>query len=146
MKSVSSPRASFRKLDPSWLPATPQVDADGLPDLFSIAPVVVLHFWAAWNGYDRDLDRHLQVLAPLLEGRLVVRAVNIDRECNWPLARACRLVNIPALVCFVSREHHEALVGLREFRETQAKLLEWAEVGRASAQPAAASAGPASSC
>ncbi len=36
-----------------WNPGTPAETAANLPAVLAGHPVVVIHFWAAWNGVDR---------------------------------------------------------------------------------------------
>ena len=46
---------------PPWQPSSPPVDADVFPDLIEGPPTVV-HFWAPWNPYDKQLDANLQAV------------------------------------------------------------------------------------
>src|SRR5881394_1504631 len=44
---------------PQWSPSSPPVEAEQFEDVIAGATVIV-HFWAPWNPYDKQLDANLQ--------------------------------------------------------------------------------------
>jgi thiol-disulfide isomerase/thioredoxin len=112
-------------LDPSWRPTLPPVDAETLPGLLAEHRVVVLHCWAAWNGYDRQMDAVLRGLVPLFAGQVVFYSLNTDLEAGWPLLRVWGVLNLPALVCLIDGDRHETLIGLKTEVALEVKVREW---------------------
>jgi len=98
------------------------VTAADLPTVLAGNPVVVLHFWAAWNGYDRRFDLTLAAIRREFEGRAVFRSIDIDEPELVPFCRACAVVNVPALGFFARGERVETVIGMRSGDELRAKL------------------------
>ena len=120
MKSIPRPV-------PEWQPSSPGIeDPSSLNDLLSRRSVVVVHFWAPWNGYDIVMDERLQALMPDYADRIALVSINFDNPHMVYLFRECNVLNLPALACFVEGRHSDTLIGMRS-EEALAELLDkWA--------------------
>jgi hypothetical protein len=66
--------------DDAWRPGAPPVTAGDL----AACEVLVLHYWAIWDRYDRDMDRLLAPLREEFAGRICFRSCDTDRPENRP--------------------------------------------------------------
>ena len=132
MKMPGTPRENYRPR-PGWRPESPAVTAAELEAVVRSYPVVVIHLWAPWNGYDYPADQALQELRKEFEDRIHFRSFDIDTdpaEEEWPVLRRVNWGwTIPALACMVHGEYHESVVGLAGIQKCRDKLREWAELG-----------------
>lgn len=114
---------------PGWRPNAPAVTFDELSAAFTRHPVVVIHFWAIWNGYDRPMDSRLQSLRAEFGAQVAFYSYDTDApsEAGWEFLRDIRLMNLPALSCFIHGGHHETLIGLRDPAMLREKLAEWGQ-------------------
>lgn len=96
-----------------WEPAAPPIDAATFEGLVATEAFVVIHFWAEWDAYDRQLDRALGSVRAEFAGRVAFRSADVDRPDLVPVCRACGVVNVPALACFAHGRLVDTLVGLR---------------------------------
>lgn len=69
-----------------WRPHFTAVNADVLPDVLTQNPAVVLHFWASWCDYCRELDRLLQLVQSEQPSDLTVLSISVDDAVNRTLA------------------------------------------------------------
>lgn len=114
--------------DTGWRPGTPPVTAED----FASCPLLVVHYWATWDIYDREMDRRLAPSCEEFTGRICFRACDIDRAENRPFIHG--LANVPALGLFVRGTLTRHVIGLREtdeLRRTFEKLLAQPEVSAA---------------
>src|SRR5579862_5233533 len=110
-----------------WSPLSPAVTAAELPQVLTTHSVVVLHFWAVWDGNDRLMDAKIQAVRPHYADRIVFYAMDVDLESNWPLLQHCQLLNIPAIACFIHGSWLETSIGLRTIEQMHATLQGWLE-------------------
>jgi thiol-disulfide isomerase/thioredoxin len=61
-----------------WRPSSPPVSATDLSAVLTGNPVVIIHFWAAWNGADRLFDPKLANVRAEFEGRIEFRSADVD--------------------------------------------------------------------
>ena len=112
----------------SWLPLSPATTAEELPQAFAAHSVVVVHFWAIWNGHDRRMDATIQAVRPHYADRIAFYAMDVDLESNWPLLRQYRVMSIPAIACFIHGTWLETSVGALSIVQLYAKLQAWLEI------------------
>ena len=94
-----------------WRPSSPPVSAADLSAVLTGNPVVIIHFWAAWNGVDRLFDPKLANVRAEFEGRIEFRSADVsDPDLVW-FCRECEVVNVPALGCFVDGERVKTIIG-----------------------------------
>ena len=109
-----------------WHPESPPIDAAEFEALIATEAFVVLHFWAEWDIYDRQLDRALAPVRAEFADRVAFRSADVDQLDLVPVCRTCDIVNVPALVCFARGRREHTLVGLRpstELRQLVAGLV-----------------------
>lgn len=111
----------------AWHPSTAALDFRDWSEALSGNPVVVVHVWAAWDRHDRDMDARLAAVRPAHEPDILFLSLDCDREDAVPLLRACSVINIPALICFVRSRFHETRVGLYTEQALNAQLRAWRE-------------------
>ena len=109
---------------PDWLPAVAAVLPEDFDRAITNNPVVVVHFWASWNAYDRQMDAWLWTLRPQFEPRVTLLSFDTGPEEAWGVCRRLGLSNLPALVCFVGGQHHATRLGSRA--EVESRLRAWA--------------------
>jgi thioredoxin-like negative regulator of GroEL len=100
-----------------WQPEAPPIDPVAFEMIVATEPFVVLHFWAVWDAYDRHLDRALQPVRAEFADRVTFRSADVDQPDLVPVCRACDVVNVPALACFVHGQRECTLVGVRSTAE-----------------------------
>ena len=94
-----------------WNPLTPAFDVTRSEIIFHQNRIVVIHFWAKWNPIDREMDAVIQDLRPLYQNKIAIYSLDVDPETNWKLPRECRIINVPALGCFVNGKLLETNTG-----------------------------------
>jgi thioredoxin-like negative regulator of GroEL len=105
-----------------WQPSTPGVSADVFADVIE-GSATVIHFWAPWNPYDRELDKNLQAVKGEFEKRIRFYSVNTDETAYSEIVERYHVAALPALLCFVNgkvrgRFHGvETVEALRTFLE-----------------------------
>jgi thioredoxin 1 len=85
---------------PQWHPSTPAVDAESFNDLIE-GPPTIIHFWAPWNPYDKQLDAALEQLRPAYK-RLRFFSANTDDTAFTPIVDAHHVAALPTLLCFAN--------------------------------------------
>ena len=118
----------------SWSPLSPAITAEELPQALAMNSVVVLHFWAIWDGNDRVMDATIQAVRPHYADRIAFYAMDLDQEINWPLLRQWRVLSIPAIACFIEGRWLESSIGLRTVEQMHSTLQAWLEAA-SSKQP-----------
>jgi thioredoxin-like negative regulator of GroEL len=87
------------------------VTAADLAAVLIANPVVVVHFWADWNGVDRLFDPKLANVRREFDGRIAFRSADVDDADLASFCRESGVVNVPALGCFVGGKHVKTIVG-----------------------------------
>jgi thioredoxin-like negative regulator of GroEL len=90
--------------------------------LLAAHPVVVVHFWAAWNGVDRWFDPQFRTVREEFAGRIEFRSADVDDPGLNDVCRECEVVNVPALVCCVRGRRVETIIGARPAEELRARF------------------------
>jgi thioredoxin 1 len=110
---VSSFAAERLEMAQPWQPDSPSVTAAELPALLTEEPVVVIHFWAAWNGVERQFEPRFALLRREFEQRIAFRSADVDDPELQEFCRDSEVVNVPALGCFVRGRRIKTIVGAR---------------------------------
>jgi thiol-disulfide isomerase/thioredoxin len=106
-----------------WRPGSPPVTAADLPAVLASGPVVVIHFWAAWNGVDRLFEPQFAAVRREFEGRIAFRSADVDEPDLEPFCRESGVVNVPALGCFVRGRRVKTIIGARPEDELRAEFI-----------------------
>ena len=96
-----------------WTPNTPPIRAADRLSVLADNTVVIIHFWAAWNGVDRLFAPVLEGVWSDFEGRIAFRSADVDDVDLVEFCRECKVVNVPALGCFVGGQRVKTIVGCR---------------------------------
>jgi thioredoxin-like negative regulator of GroEL len=117
---MSDPRSQ-----PKWVPSSPAVEADFFEDLIAGPPVIV-HFWAPWNPYDKQLDANLQAVRKKFP-KLRFYAANADDTAFSPIIEAHHVAALPALVCFANSRPRGRFHGVETPEALEAFLTEMSQ-------------------
>lgn len=115
----------------TWTPNAPAITPVEVPAVIGRHPVVVIHFWAVWNNHDRRMNTILKWERIGLGGRIAFFSLDMDLFTaeNADLLHELRVLNIPALACFIHGRHHATAIGMRPGRGIREMLREWARAG-----------------
>jgi thioredoxin-like negative regulator of GroEL len=81
-------------------------------DFIKSKPITVIHFRADWNGIDLEQRENLSRVDPNYACDVRFGAVDIDDPKFRDLARALKILNIPALAYYQDGKHLETVIGL----------------------------------
>ena len=109
----------------AWTPKTPLIAAPTLSSELPAIPLAVVHFWAAWNNVDRQMDELIQAVRPRFQDRIAFFALETDAKSAHDLCRECKVINLPALVFFRDGKRIETLIGLRPEAELVETINRW---------------------
>ena len=109
---------------PGFRPSTPPVTSATIEDVLAAHPMVVIHFWAEWNGVDPPMDQSIREIQPDFHPSVYFVSCNIDAPENVDLCNRCNVVNIPFLAVFVGGEQRRGVMGLRSPDELFSELEE----------------------
>jgi len=110
---------------PKWLPSSPPVEADQFEDLIA-GPSVIIHFWAPWNPYDKQLDANLQQARKKFP-RLRFYSANADDTAFTPIIDTYHVAALPALVCFTNSRPRGRFHGVETPEALEAFLTEMSQ-------------------
>lgn len=111
---------------PGWEPNATPIGPAELPDVLAEHEVVLIHFWASWNGYDRVVDERIHHLLPEFNGAVASFACNFDDANNHKICSDWNVTNVPTIVAFRHGEKRKVVVGVRsrhELRQIVAEIL-----------------------
>ena len=109
----------------AWRPTTSEVTPDSFEEAVSNHKLIVLHFWAGWNQYDRQIDAVLAEIESEYEGRVFFGSVDADHHGHWKRCREFGIVNLPAIASFANGKYIETIIGMRSKEVLSKKLKEW---------------------
>jgi thioredoxin-like negative regulator of GroEL len=112
-------------MEPEWRPSSQPLNAASLPEALAHYPVVVLHFWAAWNRVDRLFDDRPRAIRDEFAGRIVFGAIDADDPGHQEFIRHCHVGNLPAFACFIRGERAGTVVGSRPVKELRRQFVAW---------------------
>jgi len=110
---------------PRWLPSSPPVEAEQFEDVIAGATVIV-HFWAPWNPYDKQLDANLQLVRKQFP-RLQFYSANTDDTAFTPIVERFNVAALPALVCFTRSRTQGRFIGVETLQALEAFLTEMSQ-------------------
>ncbi len=84
--------------------------------------LVVIHFWAEWNGYDKLLKEILNGLAVEFEEKVKFCSLDVDQQQFIGFLRSLPLPNIPALAYYKDGNKIALEIGLRKKKYIQNKI------------------------
>lgn len=107
--------------DSEFRPSCPAVTARSIDEILETNFAVVVHFWAAWNKHDFQMDSYINRLRGGFADVCFV-SCDVDLPENRTLCERCGVTNIPNLTLFVSGERRRGIVGLRPIDALRKKL------------------------
>ena len=110
--------------DSAWRPKATPLTGDSFQDVLSNEEDIAVHFWAAWNQYESEMDKLIQKLEPRLSGWITFYSCNIDDPLNVELCKELGVVSVPCLLVFRSGKKQAHIIGLRDEMELAAEVLE----------------------
>jgi len=112
----------FYRPVPGFRPSTPAVTGKTYANELTEHSVVVIHFWAEWNGVDVPMDASIQDIKTNFKGRIHFVSCDSDSSDNHDLCKLCNVVNIPFLAIFVDGHPECGIMGLRPVDELADEL------------------------
>src|SRR3954470_158757 len=95
-----------------WAPAYRPLDPAEVPAIAAAGGLLVVHFWAPWNGADRKDNPALVPVRDHFGTRAVFRSANVDDTANDRIRVQCQVVNVPTVAGLLAGHHLGARVGL----------------------------------
>ena len=87
--------------------------------------LLVVHFWAPWNGIDWRFARDLAPLSEHFGGRAVFRSANVDDPEVQPLMGPCGVVNVPTVAGLFGGACVGRLVGVYPAHDLAVFVAAW---------------------
>lgn len=109
----------------TWRPTTSEVLPQSFDKAISNHRLVVLHFWAGWNEYDKRMAEALEEIEAEYKGRVFFGSVNTDHRGHWQRCKDLGILNLPALASFANGKHMERVIGMKAKEELSKKMKEW---------------------
>lgn len=106
-----------------WTPSSPALSAETFVSTLQRHPFVAIHFWAPWNGYDREFDKRLARLREEFGTQIVFRSVNVDDAGLAAVCVTAPVLNVPALGIWRHGLRDRVLIGLRD-EDSLRRILE----------------------
>lgn len=107
---------------PGFVPKTPPVTSASIVPITNAHPVVVVHFWAAWNGADPRMDERLSRVVNRLSFDAYFTSCNVDDPECTDLFNRCGVANIPYLGVFVDGALRPGIMGLLDVDDLVSRL------------------------
>src|SRR5882762_6947549 len=95
-----------------WMPVSPAIDSNTFDSSVGRNGIIVVHFWAIWDRYDRTMDAMIQELRPIYDGRIKFFSFNVDPQMNWNITVKYLIKSVPALGVFIDGAWLETMIGL----------------------------------
>lgn len=96
-----------------WAPPYRSLDPAESPAIAAAGALLVVHFWAPWNGSDRKYNPALISVRDHFGTRAVFRSVNVDDPACERVRAQCQVVNVPMVAGLLAGRRLGAMVGLR---------------------------------
>ena len=93
---------------PGFHPSTPAVTSTSCDAVVAAHPIVVVHFWAVWNGVDPVMDQG--IANAKFDAHFV--SCDIDDPACLDLCKQCGIATVPTLAVFVGGELRPPIIGL----------------------------------
>jgi thioredoxin-like negative regulator of GroEL len=111
---------------PPYRPWVPEEAAE----VAAAGGLLVVHFWAAWNGVDRQYKPELIPVRDHFGGRAVFRSADVDEPAVAQLAMQWRVNAVPMVAGGIGGALVEGVVGLRPAAELVTRVGEWVRRAR----------------
>ena len=109
---------------PDFTPSSPAVTSDTIAGFLTRHGIVVVHFWAVWNGVDPLMDSRLIEIRGRLPDGVQYASCNIDDPFCFDFAKSVGVVNVPWLAVFVDGLHAGNICGLSDTDPLVTELLD----------------------
>jgi thioredoxin-like negative regulator of GroEL len=109
---------------PGFVPKTPPVTSASIASVMDAHTVVVIHFWAAWNGADPPMDERLASITGRLPFKTHFTSCNVDDPECVDLCKRCGVANIPYLAVIVDGELRPGIMGLHDVDDIVSQLTD----------------------
>lgn len=90
-----------------WQPSAPR---------FTVAdfqlPRLIVHYWAAWNGYDLKMDANLESVMEQFAGRVQFRSIDFDNPEFQDVRHDAGVIHVPTLVFYREGRVDQLFVGV----------------------------------
>ena len=116
--------ANVHRPIPDFRPSTPSVTSSSFDDVLRSYHIVIVHFWAVWNGADPPMDSTLCDLRERFPAETHIVSCDVDDADCAPLAKSSGVVNVPWLSVYVDAERRGHICGLREPDELLAAITD----------------------
>jgi thioredoxin 1 len=122
-----SERGDREKLQ--WRPAASQgVSAEEFEWVVE-GPLMVVHFWAPWNPYDKTMDANLAAVQKEGVGKKFrFVSVNTDETVFEPVVEKFHVGALPTLLCFLNGKVAGRFHGVQTVEDLKKFLMEMTEV------------------
>lgn len=104
--------------NPNFVPSTPPLVAADFSQ-----PILVVHFWAIWNGADPPMDEELSAVRPDYQGKICFRSCDTDKAENQQFCEG--FANVPAITCYMAGSRFKTLIGFRKAAHLRKILYAW---------------------
>lgn len=84
---------------------------------------LVVHFWATWNGYDRQMAAVLSNVNDRLHGWIDLRSCDVDAPDNVLWAKSLGIRTVPTVVVFVNGLVRRMLIGMVDEKTLTHEIL-----------------------
>ena len=108
---------------PDFTPSSPSVTSDTIAETLATHAIVIVHFWAVWNGYYPPMDTRLVAIRNRLPESVHYASCNLDDSSCFDIARSVGVLNCPWLAVFVGGQHVGDICGLLDPAPLTAELL-----------------------
>jgi thioredoxin 1 len=76
-------------------------------------PILVVHFWASWDGTEHLFAPNLETVRAEFEDRITFRSANVEDDELAEFVQECEVNNVPALGCFKDGRLVKTVIGYR---------------------------------
>ncbi len=116
-------QSGFRPIS-GFVPKSPPVTGDSIKTVLAAHSIVVVHFWAVWNGADPPMDEQLETVAKRLPFKIHFVSCDVDDpECST-LRQDLEITNVSFCAIYVNGEFRSGIMGLVATDELILRLIE----------------------
>jgi thiol-disulfide isomerase/thioredoxin len=113
-----------------WEPAYRPLALAEVSGVAAAGGLLVVHFWAPWNGVDRQYNPALVPVREHFGGRAVFRSADVDEPAYAPLLHQWPVINVPTVAGLVAGACVETVVGLLPAAELATRVGAWVRRAR----------------
>lgn len=101
----------------------PAIPIDEYRSFLAERSCVVVHFWARWNGIDRQQDRELQIVRKKWEPQVCFVSCDTDEPASFDFAKEAGVANLPFVAIYAYGIQKEQMLGIHS-ADALNKILE----------------------